>query len=93
MRLRFLPLICVYHVQLGGQRVVTYAPRTDLVWHQDELPYHANAMRLWAFDDKGDPLAENVYYSVGGGFVQDDETMNSSVRMLCCTRWFVHCSL
>lgn len=36
------------------------------------LPRHTNAMTLAAFDDSGQTLAEETYYSVGGGFVTSE---------------------
>lgn len=36
------------------------------------LPRHTNAMTLAAFDEAGQTLAEETYYSVGGGFVTSE---------------------
>ncbi|SIG63101.1 L-serine dehydratase, iron-sulfur-dependent, single chain form [Mycobacteroides abscessus subsp. abscessus] len=36
------------------------------------LPRHTNALTLTAFDEAGEPLAEETYYSVGGGFVTSE---------------------
>ncbi|MBZ4014557.1 L-serine ammonia-lyase [Streptomyces purpurogeneiscleroticus] len=50
--------------------------RTDshLVLHRRRsLPYHANGMTLAAYDAEALPLLEKTYYSVGGGFVVDEE--------------------
>jgi L-serine dehydratase len=44
---------------------IVFAPRT-------RLPGHPNAMTLTAFDARGDALAEDTYYSVGGGFIRRD---------------------
>jgi L-serine dehydratase len=44
---------------------VTFEPRT-------RLPGHPNAMTLIATDAAGEPLAEETYYSVGGGFIRRD---------------------
>ena len=38
------------------------------------LPRHPNGMTLTAFCEGGDLLATNTYYSVGGGFVENDPT-------------------
>ncbi len=37
------------------------------------LPFHTNAMRFNAFDAQGDLIASRIYYSVGGGFVVDED--------------------
>ncbi|WP_210604329.1 L-serine ammonia-lyase [Brevibacterium oceani] len=36
------------------------------------LPRHTNALTLTAFDSSGETLAEETYYSVGGGFVTSE---------------------
>lgn len=36
------------------------------------LPRHTNALTLTAFDGEGETLAEETYYSVGGGFVTSE---------------------
>ena len=38
-------------------------------WHLNPLPTHPNGLRFTVFDEKGDMLATNEYFSVGGGFV------------------------
>lgn len=42
---------------------IVFAPRT-------RLPGHPNAMTLVAFDADGRALAEETYYSIGGGFIR-----------------------
>ncbi|MFE4574939.1 L-serine ammonia-lyase [Streptomyces chartreusis] len=50
----------------------------DLVLHRRKaLPYHANGMTLWAFDASGEELLSKTYYSVGGGFVVDEEAVGA----------------
>jgi L-serine dehydratase len=36
---------------------------------EKELPRHTNGMRFVASDANGDALAEDIYYSLGGGFI------------------------
>ena len=46
----------------------------DLVLHRREsLPFHPNGMRFYAYDASGECVRERTYYSVGGGFVVDEE--------------------
>jgi L-serine dehydratase len=48
----------------------------QLILHRRRsLPYHANAMTLFAYDAAGNPLLEKTYYSVGGGFVVDEDAI------------------
>ena len=44
-------------------------PRDLLFLGQLTLPGHPNAMRFTAFDRAGASLKEEVYYSIGGGFI------------------------
>jgi L-serine dehydratase len=68
-------------LSLGGRHEIAFSERTDLKFHRREsLPFHANGMRLCAWDDAGAPLAERVYYSVGGGFVVTDELAANGSR-------------
>jgi L-serine dehydratase len=59
---------------LPDGRSIAFDERGDLEFHRREtLPFHANGMRLAAYDASGAELANRVYYSVGGGFVVSDE--------------------
>jgi L-serine dehydratase len=59
---------------LAGEHGIAFDEAEDLVFHRREtLPFHANGMRLVAFDADGQELENRVYYSVGGGFVVSDE--------------------
>ncbi|WP_030455611.1 L-serine ammonia-lyase [Herbidospora cretacea] len=60
-------------VSLMGQRPVPFVVGDDLVFERKvSLPHHPNGMRFTAWGDSGDVLREKVYYSVGGGFVVDE---------------------
>ncbi|WP_329136898.1 L-serine ammonia-lyase [Streptomyces sp. NBC_01476] len=59
-----------------GAHEIAFDPDTDLVLHRRRsLPYHANGMTLFAYDDAGAVLLEKTYYSVGGGFVVDEDAV------------------
>ncbi|TQK51697.1 L-serine ammonia-lyase [Streptomyces sp. SLBN-118] len=48
----------------------------DLVLHRRKaLPYHANGMTIFAYDAAGSLVLEKTYYSVGGGFVVDEDAV------------------
>ncbi|MGW6529167.1 L-serine ammonia-lyase [Streptomyces venezuelae] len=58
---------------LQGTREIDF-PAEALVLHQDRsLPFHANGMRFFAHGDGDVLLWERTYYSVGGGFVLDED--------------------
>src|SRR5216110_1793306 len=52
---------------------VAFRPKEDLRFLRESLPYHPNGMRFTALDAQGAPLRSRVYYSVGGGFVVDEQ--------------------
>ncbi|MFF0310227.1 L-serine ammonia-lyase [Streptosporangium sp. NPDC004379] len=60
-------------VRLYGAHEIPFVIGEDLVFERKiSLPHHPNGMRFTAFSESGDPLREKVYYSVGGGFVVDE---------------------
>ena len=63
-------------LQLDGTRTIAFDPDTDLVMHRRKsLPAHPNGMTFAAFDDAGNEVRARTYYSVGGGFVVDEEAV------------------
>ncbi|MFD8910740.1 L-serine ammonia-lyase [Streptomyces sp. NPDC059575] len=63
---------------LLGEHEIPFAFDDDLVLHRRKaLPYHANGMTLWAYDASGAELLTKTYYSVGGGFVVDEEAVGA----------------
>lgn len=58
------------HVEAPGLGRLRFAPNTDLIFdYGPPLPGHANALVLMATDAQGDVIAQESYYSIGGGFV------------------------
>ena len=57
---------------------IDFDPEHDLLFtFEQELPRHTNGMRFVAFDDEQAVLADENYYSLGGGFIarnDDPET-------------------
>ncbi len=63
-------------INLLGMHEIPFAFDADLVLHRRKaLPYHANGMTILAYDTEGAPLLEKTYYSVGGGFVVDEDAV------------------
>ena len=60
-------------LRLLGQKEISFKPAEAIVFHRREkLPLHSNGMRFSAF--AGDELlVQRVFYSVGGGFVVNDQ--------------------
>jgi L-serine dehydratase len=70
-------------VRLAGQFPIGFTAKTDLVFNKHEtLPHHSNGMRFVAFDEAGEALLRREYYSVGGGFVvnQDEAASDRIVK-------------
>jgi L-serine dehydratase len=66
-----LPLLAAVR---GEAHVIGFDQDRDLVMHRRKsLPYHPNGLQFSAFDAQDSPVAAKTYYSVGGGFVVDDD--------------------
>ncbi|MET0843962.1 MAG: L-serine ammonia-lyase [Mycetocola sp.] len=61
-------------LSLAGERDIPFSLTDDLVLHRRKrLEFHSNAMMFQAWATDGRSLAERTYYSIGGGFVLDEE--------------------
>jgi len=67
-----------HRLTLPGGGVIDFDPGTALFFDRKEaLPFHPNGLRMTALDAQGGVLRERTYYSVGGGFVVDEEAAGS----------------
>jgi L-serine dehydratase len=65
-------------LRLADTLEIPFIETTDLLFHKTEnLPYHPNGMRFSLFDAVGECLFTEVYYSIGGGFIVNDEDVQS----------------
>ncbi|MFD9026246.1 L-serine ammonia-lyase [Streptomyces parvulus] len=65
-------------IRLLGEHEIAFSYDDDMVLHRREtLPYHANGMTLWAYDAEGAEVLTKTYYSVGGGFVVDEDAVGA----------------
>ncbi|WP_329364090.1 L-serine ammonia-lyase [Streptomyces sp. NBC_01483] len=63
-------------LSLLGTHEIPFSFDDDLVLHRRKaLPYHANGMTVFAYDASGALVLEKTYYSVGGGFVVDEDAV------------------
>jgi L-serine dehydratase len=63
-------------INLLGMHEIGFDFDEDLILHRRKaLPYHANGMTVFAYDVDGALILEKTYYSVGGGFVVDDDAV------------------
>nr|WP_301288339.1 L-serine ammonia-lyase [Natronospira proteinivora] len=57
-------------ISLLASHEIAFDPQIEIEFHKDErLPRHSNGMGLVAFDEKGQVLHEEIFYSIGGGFI------------------------
>lgn len=64
---------------LNGCHPVDFNMARDILMEKDiTLPAHSNGMRFCAVDALGSTLAEEVYYSVGGGAVRREDEMETA---------------
>jgi len=59
-------------VNVLGSQPINFWDKEHLLFRRNALPYHPNGMRFTAFDAADQTLLSKVYYSVGGGFVVDE---------------------
>ncbi|MBH5130186.1 L-serine ammonia-lyase [Streptomyces sp. NPDC005395] len=65
-------------ISLLGDHEIAFSYDDDMVLHRRKaLPYHANGMTLWAYDAEGAEVLSKTYYSVGGGFVVDEDAVGA----------------
>ena len=67
------PIFSDKELHLSGKHVIHFDTKRDIHWYGETvLPYHPNAMTIRArLSD--DTLYQQTYYSVGGGFVINEE--------------------
>ncbi|MDQ2068874.1 L-serine ammonia-lyase [Natronospira bacteriovora] len=57
-------------IALMGRHEIDFDPAVKIEFHNDErLPRHSNGMGMVAFDANGQLLHEEIFYSIGGGFI------------------------
>lgn len=68
----------------GGTRRIPFQRERDLLFHKNQMYpdadviTHPNGVRFSAFDDAGNKLADEVFYSIGGGFIVTAERFSAS---------------
>ncbi len=70
-------------IELSCGHTISFSEKTDLLFNKKEnLPHHSNGMRFCAFNKNGERILERDYYSIGGGFVvnQDEAASDRIVK-------------
>ncbi|TXC73780.1 L-serine ammonia-lyase [Sphingorhabdus soli] len=64
---------------LMGGRDVAFHPARDIRFNtRQKQKYHSNAMAFEAFDHDGSSLVRRAYYSIGGGFVVNEDEIDDA---------------
>ena len=66
-----------HKINLAGRKEIDFSYERDVIFYQDFLPLHENGMKVSAYDCNGGVVLEQVYYSVGGGFVATEEALKN----------------
>ena len=66
-----------HELRLLGEKTIRFDLSNDLQFIRKPLAFHPNGMVFRAFDAAGLQLRSREYYSVGGGFVVDEQTAGS----------------
>lgn len=76
---RMTEIISQKHILLGGKKKIAFDFKKDFLWYQKEiLPKHTNGMCFEAFNQNNTLLTEEVYYSIGGGFILTADEFDDS---------------
>src|SRR5436305_9056950 len=86
-RIRNTGRLRLLNQDLDAAHEIAFDEPNQLILHRKRaLPYHANGMMLFAYDAAGVPLLEKTYYSVGGGFVVDEDAIGANRIVLDNTK-------
>ncbi len=70
-----------HQLMLAGRYPIPFVVKEDLVWFQKQvLPKHTNGMRFIAYDQHQKIMLEQVYYSIGGGFIVTAEEYDNPAK-------------
>ena len=67
-------------MQLSGRHTIGFNYQTDMLFHEDNLPLHENGMMITAFDQSGNVIVDETYYSIGGGFIATADELKNGAK-------------
>jgi L-serine dehydratase len=70
----------IEHKQLSiNHQTILFDYPQDFLFHQNKrLPHHTNGMRFTAWDKTNTQITEQIFYSIGGGFIVTDEEIGKT---------------
>lgn len=78
---RMHEILSTHTLNLAGKKNINFNESTDFLFLQKELlPKHSNGMRFSAFDNQNNLLIDQVYYSIGGGFITTEEDFSKTTE-------------
>ncbi|MEZ8476266.1 L-serine ammonia-lyase [Vibrio cyclitrophicus] len=68
-------------MDLAGTKRIVFNYQTDMLFHEDNLPLHENGMMITAFDQTGNVIVDETYYSIGGGFIATADELQKGTQI------------
>ena len=73
-------IISTGKINLADQHITPFNYPNDFVFNfKDLLPAHTNGMRFTVYDQQQNTLLTRIYYSIGGGFILDEDQASHAV--------------
>ncbi len=69
-------------LRLLGEKTVPLKEGEQLIYKDEQKPFHSNAVVFKALDGNTQTLLEKTYYSIGGGFVVEDTQLNEKGELI-----------
>lgn len=68
-------------LQADHEKIISFDLDKDIIFQKDIfLPEHSNGMTFKAYDDKGNLLLEETYFSVGGGTIARQDEISKRIE-------------
>ena len=67
-------------LSLNHEFLISFSPSTDIIFHKNFLPFHANGIRFTAMFADGHKH-EATFYSIGGGFIVQEDHANAANKL------------
>ncbi|MGB1103025.1 MAG: L-serine ammonia-lyase [Crocinitomicaceae bacterium] len=67
---------------LADKNPIVFDPECDIIFNKDFLPFHSNGMKFTAKGLGGKTLSEEIYYSIGGGFIVQEKNDDKAIEVL-----------
>ena len=75
-------------LSLNHEFLISFSPSTDIIFHKNFLPFHANGIRFTAMFADGHKH-EATFYSIGGGFIVQEDHAADKLELSCAFPYLV----